>query len=141
MGSKKSKSWVKEPTLNCQFFADTSFRENHQHVENFQKLKTEGSYDPKNIKELEPKVLDKIKEPPNDTHYFHPWKGTVFDFHTCLWVFQLFVFIFGFVAISCCFNASLASQEGKRRKKKKCNKCLLTSRTHPHETLLPINSK
>jgi hypothetical protein len=26
--------------------------------------------------------------------------------------------IFGFVAISCCFNASLASQEGKRREKR-----------------------
>jgi hypothetical protein len=32
----------------------------------FKKLKNEGSYyDSKNIKELEPKALDKIKEPPN----------------------------------------------------------------------------
>jgi hypothetical protein len=31
----------------------------------FKKLKTEGSYDSKNIKELEPMALDKIKEPPN----------------------------------------------------------------------------
>jgi len=31
----------------------------------FKKLKTEGFYGPKNIKELEPKDIDKIKEPPN----------------------------------------------------------------------------
>jgi hypothetical protein len=65
MGSKKSKNWVKERTLNRQFFADMSFHENHEHVENFQKnSKLKVLMIQKILKNWNPRLLTKSKNHP-----------------------------------------------------------------------------